>query len=544
MNSAARAAERTDVCIIGAGVAGLTTAKTFLQHDSDFFTTITVLEKHHGIGGVWADERIYPGLQTNNATGTYEFSDFPYVPEEGEDTHMPAHRLQAYLISYAKTFGVDRVLKLNTMVLDASIVDTESKSVWKITTRPTKDLDVEPETRYYRFLVVCAGMYQRPNIPTFSGIESFKGTILHSCELGLADKRQKMLETKNVVVVGAGKSAVDVANMVANNRNGDVVMVFKRPHWLAPRKIFYGTVGYKWFFFSRLLELFHPFVNQTSSMQRFLHNTSFGRTICRGIFWAAEWDFILSNGQQNIAEMNPLPHLPLAVATSGLSHVTPPGFFDNIKEKRLGICRGGIETVKEKRVIVRTLEGHGVELDADCIVYATGYELAFPFFKPETLERLAIQATPEDPSIATHLKLYRYLIPTPTINNAAHNIAFNGFSYSLNNPTVMEVSAHWLAEYFRNAIPLPDQDQIEKEVDELLEWQIRVFDDRGKKGVHLGYHGIMYCDELLGDMKVACERAGGWVWEMFAPYWPRNYKGVGEERALSREERLATLTAQ
>ena len=51
------------VGIVGAGAAGLITAKTLL--DDGFEVTLLTRDHHPGTGGVWAAERIYPSLKIN-----------------------------------------------------------------------------------------------------------------------------------------------------------------------------------------------------------------------------------------------------------------------------------------------------------------------------------------------------------------------------------------------------------------------------------------------------------------------------------------------
>ena len=51
--------ETRTVCVIGAGLSGLVTAKV-LKHDG---FDVTVFEKAPTIGGVWAPSRAYPGLR-------------------------------------------------------------------------------------------------------------------------------------------------------------------------------------------------------------------------------------------------------------------------------------------------------------------------------------------------------------------------------------------------------------------------------------------------------------------------------------------------
>lgn len=46
------------------GIHGLTVLKTY--RDVHPGTSILVIEKGNSLGGVWAKERLYPGLHTNN----------------------------------------------------------------------------------------------------------------------------------------------------------------------------------------------------------------------------------------------------------------------------------------------------------------------------------------------------------------------------------------------------------------------------------------------------------------------------------------------
>ena len=50
------------VCVIGSGAAGLITAHTLLR---DGFTNVDVISRDSSAGGIWAAERVYPGLVIN-----------------------------------------------------------------------------------------------------------------------------------------------------------------------------------------------------------------------------------------------------------------------------------------------------------------------------------------------------------------------------------------------------------------------------------------------------------------------------------------------
>ena len=101
---------RGSVCVIGAGIAGLVTAKVFGEDGFD----VTVFEKESALGGTWAAARSYPGLRTNNCKYTYAFSDFPYP--ESVDVFPQADQVRAYLESYADHFGIRSRIIFNRQV--------------------------------------------------------------------------------------------------------------------------------------------------------------------------------------------------------------------------------------------------------------------------------------------------------------------------------------------------------------------------------------------------------------------------------------------
>ena len=68
------------VGIIGAGVAGLATAKVLKQAGHE----VTVYDKTPDVGGVWSCTRRYPGLTTQSPKAQYSLSDFP-MPRDYPD---------------------------------------------------------------------------------------------------------------------------------------------------------------------------------------------------------------------------------------------------------------------------------------------------------------------------------------------------------------------------------------------------------------------------------------------------------------------------
>ena len=98
------------VGIIGAGIAGLCTAKTFKR----FGYQVTVFEKEADVGGVWSASRRYPGLTTQNPRDTYEYSDFPMPSDYPEwpsmriRTGRKAGQSERQILNKLQQAGIDR----------------------------------------------------------------------------------------------------------------------------------------------------------------------------------------------------------------------------------------------------------------------------------------------------------------------------------------------------------------------------------------------------------------------------------------------------
>lgn len=69
------------VIIIGAGINGISAAKTYLQIDPN--VDLLIIDSESSIGGVWCASRIYPGLTYEVPTPMTSFSEFDICEELG-----------------------------------------------------------------------------------------------------------------------------------------------------------------------------------------------------------------------------------------------------------------------------------------------------------------------------------------------------------------------------------------------------------------------------------------------------------------------------
>lgn len=204
--------------IIGAGVAGLSTAKILMTQG----VRCTVFERNAVLGGVWADGYANFGVQVQKEL--YEFPDWP-LPEDTPD-FTPGPVIQKYMAAYADHFGITPHIRFDTTVAKLQALGGQG---WIVTCR-TGDTVRSDE---FDVVVVCVGLYSNiPNMPRFPGQDDFEGEIMHISGL----KSRDQLEGKRVAVLGFGKSATDAA-LVAAAVARETTIIFREPHWPVPRKL-------------------------------------------------------------------------------------------------------------------------------------------------------------------------------------------------------------------------------------------------------------------------------------------------------------------
>ncbi|RUR16887.1 monooxygenase [Legionella sp. km535] len=187
------------ICVIGAGPSGIAAIKNLQEQG---LTSITAFEKNNQIGGNWVYD------ENNNHSSVYEtthiisskrwsqFEDFP-MPAEYSD--YPSHaQLLNYFKSYAEHFDLNKYVRFNTTVL--KVARTEEQK-WNVLYEDSQGTHEE----CYDYLLVANGHHWDPTMPEYQG--EFTGEVLHSHQY----KKASIFKDKRVLVVGGGNSACDVA---------------------------------------------------------------------------------------------------------------------------------------------------------------------------------------------------------------------------------------------------------------------------------------------------------------------------------------------
>jgi thioredoxin reductase len=311
------------VCVIGAGIAGLVTAKVL--RDDGF--NVVVFEKLPTIGGVWAPRNTYRGLRTNSPRETYAFSDFPYLATA--DDFPTAEQVRDYLDGYVEHFELAPLLRLATEVCSVSRAPRSAdraSSPFELTLRRRNGRARETRVSC-DFVAVCNGVFSQPYVPPIEGRERFAGRVLHSSEM----TDPFALIGQRIVVVGAGKSALDCATWAARHCRS-CTLVYRAPHWMVPR-YFYGHIRADRVIMTRFFELFTRY-HSPNRFESFLHGPA--RGIVR-LWWRAQ-TALLRRSLGVPSSLVPDHPLPSGFENVGIGFE----FYDVLRRGRLATKRGGI----------------------------------------------------------------------------------------------------------------------------------------------------------------------------------------------------------
>lgn len=475
------------VGIIGAGVAGLTTAKVLKQAGHE----VVVYDKAPDVGGVWSRTRRYPGLTTQSPKVQYSLSDYPMPREYPE--WPTGDQVQAYLAAYASHFGLDPALRLSAEVTSATPAPNGG---WAISATGTTD--------HVDKLVVANGVFCEPAVPRYPGESEFTaagGQVLAGTDL----HDEEQARGKRVLIVGYGKSACDITVPVSQVAASTDVIA-RHLLWKVPRRIG-GFLNFKMLLLTRMGEALFKYL-RPRGVEKFLHGPANG---VRG-------RMINSIGSASVRQFG-LKQLRLV----------PPGQMEDIVRGAIGLSTEGFYegvaagriVVHPNRTIARLLADDGepaAELDdgtqllADLIVCATGFTQGVPFL-PADLEHQVLDER-------GNFLLYRQIRPVDV-----PDLYFNGYNSSFFSPLNAEMAAVWIAADLAGVVALPKPADMRQQVAGQLAFMDAATDThhcRGGKIIPFSLHNV---DEVLGDLDVNVSAAvRAWHWLM--PVDPTAYRRI------------------
>lgn len=387
------------ICIIGAGASGIAAAKVLHQRGLPF----DCFEKGSGIGGLWRYENdnglsaIYRSLHINTSRDRMGYADFPMPRHYPEFPHHS--QVLAYFEAYVDHFGFRDRITFQTEVVQ---VAPDGAGAYHVQIRlPTGEV----ETRSYRAVLVANGHHWAPWQPTLPG--SFDGLQLHAHDY----RTPEALADRNVLIVGIGNTACDIACEVWR---------VARKTWMSTRRSAHIIPKYV---LGRPLDAWS---SPLPSMLPLWFRRAFFNLLLR-----------LTRGRQRTYGF-PEPRHKLFAEHPTISSE----LLNHVGHGRIGI-RPEVERLLGDRV--RFVDG--TEEAVDVIVYATGYDIRFPFFD------LAFVAVRDN-----HLPLYRHVVP-PRLPN----LFFIGLVQPLGAiMPLAELQSEWVADLLEGTCALPTVTRMEQ----------------------------------------------------------------------------------
>jgi cation diffusion facilitator CzcD-associated flavoprotein CzcO len=272
----------------------------------------------------------YRSLHINTSRERMEYSDFPMPPTYPDFPHHT--HIARYFDAYVDHFGFRHRITFDTKVERA---ERAPDGLWRIT------LD-GGETRVYDALMVANGHHWDPRWPepAFPGADEFAGVQMHSHHYKGEDPN--FFRDKRVVVLGMGNSAMDIA-VESSFSAAATYLAARRGAWIIPKYVFgrpMDQIG---------TQPGIPFKVKQLATQALIR-----------IAVGDMQRYGLPKPDHKLLGAHP------TVSDDVLSRIA----HGEIEPKP------NIERLTERTVVF----ADGSEVEADLVVYCTGYKITFPFF--------------------------------------------------------------------------------------------------------------------------------------------------------------------
>jgi dimethylaniline monooxygenase (N-oxide forming) len=322
-------------CVIGAGSCGIAAAKALYEARVPF----DCFEAGPVVGGLWKYENpngtsgCYSTLEMNTSGPRMSYSDFPL----GSEDYPPHADVGDYFDRYVDHFGFREKITFNTRVERVERLDDGRFEV-------TTSSNGGQATSVYDVVLVGNGHHWDPRWPEPAFPGEFAGVEMHSHHY----RDPSQFAGKRVVVVGGGNSGMDIARDAADAGSAAYLSLRRGVHVIrkrlgrkrTPVDQMLAPPWLPWFFKQKGFE-------------------------------------VLRMRSGDVSKYG----LPEADHKVGHAHPTVSDEIHDRLEAGAVIPKPNIRELRGRMVAFED----GTEVEADVIVYCTGYRVSFPFFDPELI---------------------------------------------------------------------------------------------------------------------------------------------------------------
>ena len=390
------------VCVIGAGSSGITAVKALRDRGIPF----DCYEASDRVGGNWVFgnrngmSAAYRSLHINTSRERMAYAALP-MPSEYPDFPHHSH-IATYFDAYVDHFGLREHITFETRVTHAA---PREGGGWDVTVEPGG-------TRAYDALIVANGHHWDPRWPepAFPGHDRFAGTQMHSHAYTGEDPA--LFRDRHVVVLGMGNSAMDIA-VESSFLARRTYLAARRGAWVIPK-----------YLFGRPLDTLTGAARVPYAVRR--------------RFQAGALRLMVGRMERYGL---PAPDHPF-----GSAH---PTVSDDVLSR---IAHGEITPKPNLAELTeRTVRfTDGTEVEADVVVYCTGYKVSFPFFDPDLI------AAPDN-----DLPLFRRVF-----HPDVPGVYFLGLLQPLGAiMPLAELQSDWVCDHLEGRYALPPEDAMRADME-------------------------------------------------------------------------------
>lgn len=207
------------VAVIGCGPCGILALSAFAEAEKrgEKIPEVVGFDKQNSISGLWnytwrtgltehgdqLPNSMYRHLWSNGPKECLELPDYTFDDhfKKPIPSFPPRAVLQDYVLGKAKKSGIEKFVLLNTVVRNV-----EEKGEQFLVTYEC----LKTKRTFYKmfdYVIVATGHYTVPHFPSYPGIETFNGRVMHAHDFRMSEE----FKDQTIVLVGSSYSAEDIS---------------------------------------------------------------------------------------------------------------------------------------------------------------------------------------------------------------------------------------------------------------------------------------------------------------------------------------------